>query len=96
MKQVRLAAHGELQGQIEEGTLTGNHVSGSEHLQECEISTGLDLAVLVTVVKLNILDIGLVKILLTWPLKCFSPGLVTEPVANEISIASIDQDPARG
>jgi hypothetical protein len=95
MKQVRLGAR-ELEGLIGEGTLTGNHVSGSEHLQECEISTRLDLAVLVTVVKLNILDIGLVEILLTWPLKPFSPGLVPEPVANEISIASIDQDSARG
>jgi hypothetical protein len=85
-----------MQGRIEVGTLTGNHVSSSEHLQEREISTRLDLAVLVTVVKLNILDISLVEILLAWPLKCFSPGLVAEPVANEISIASIDQDPARG
>jgi len=85
-----------MQGRIEVGTLTGNHVSSYEHLQEREISTRLDLAVLVTVVKLNILDISIVEILLAWPLKCFSPGLVAEPVANEISIASIDQDPARG
>jgi hypothetical protein len=71
-------------------------VSRSKHLQKCEIPTRFDLAVLVTVVKLNILDIGLVEIFLTWPLKCFSPGLVAEPVANEISIASIDQDSALG
>ena len=71
-------------------------MSGFEHLQKCEISARLDLAVFITIVKLNILDFGLVEILLAWPSKCFSPGLVAEPVANKISIASIDQDSALG
>merc|ERR1711977_26654 len=62
----------------------GNHVTSTEDLKEGEVAAVLDLAVLVTTVKLDVL--------LSWPLKCLGPGLVTEPVADEISITSVDQD----
>merc|ERR1712093_802583 len=70
----------------------GNHVTSTEDPKEGEVAAVLDLAVLVTTVKLDVLDIGLVEVLLSWPLKCLGPGLVTEPVADEISITSVDQD----
>lgn len=64
----------------------------TKDLKEGEIPTGLDLAVLVTIIKLDVLDAGLVEVLLTRPFKSLSPGLVSEPVADEISITSIDQN----
>jgi hypothetical protein len=68
------------------------HVTGTENLEEGEVSTVLDLAIVVTVIKLDIFDAGLVEILLTRPFKSLSPGLVSEPVADEVGITSIDQD----
>jgi len=65
-------------------------VTGTEDLKECEVSAVLDLAILITIIKLNVLDAGLVEILLTWPFKSFSPGLVPEPVADEVCVPSID------
>jgi hypothetical protein len=67
-------------------------VTGTEDLKECEVSAVLDLAILITIIKLDVLDAGLVEILLTWPFKSFSPGLVPEPVADEICVPSIDQN----
>lgn len=67
-------------------------MASTEDLEEGEVTAVLDLAILVAVIKLNILDAGLVEVLLSWPLKSLSPGLVTEPVADEIGVTSIDQD----
>ncbi len=64
----------------------------TEDLKECEVSAVLDLAVLITIIKLDVLDAGLVEILLTWPFESFSPGLVSEPVADKVCVTSIDQD----
>jgi len=50
----------------------------------------LDLSDLVTVIKLQIFDTGFVEVLLAWPLKSFSPSLVSEPVTNEVGITSVD------
>jgi len=68
------------------------HVTCTKNLKEGEIPTSLDLSILVAVVKLDVLDAGFVEILLPWPLKSFSPGLVPEPIADKVSIASVDQD----
>ncbi len=67
-------------------------MTGTEDLKECEVSAVLDLAILITIIKLDVLDAGLVEILLTWPFKSFSPGLVPEPVADEVCVTRIDQD----
>jgi hypothetical protein len=68
------------------------HVTCTEDLKECEVSAVLDLAIFVTIIKFDIVDAGLVEILLTWPFKSFSPGLVPEPVADEVCVTSINQD----
>jgi hypothetical protein len=67
-------------------------VTGTEDLKECEVSAVLDLAILFTIIKLDVLDADLIEILLTWPFKSFSPGLVPEPVADKVCVTSIDQD----
>jgi hypothetical protein len=64
----------------------------TEHLKKGEVTTVLDLSVLIPIVESDILNLSFVEILLTWPLKSIGPSLVTKPVANEISITSIDQD----
>lgn len=68
------------------------HVSSTEDLHEGKVAAGLDLSKLLSIIELQILDRGLVEILLARPLEGFSPTLVAEPVADEVSIASIDQD----
>jgi len=67
-------------------------VTGTKDLEEGEVSAVLDLAIFVTVIKLDVLDAGFVEVFLTWPFKSFSPGLVSEPVTDEVGITSIDQD----
>jgi hypothetical protein len=52
----------------------------------------LDLSELVAVVELQVLDISLIEVLLTRPLKSVGPGLVAEPVADEISVTSVNKD----
>jgi hypothetical protein len=68
------------------------HVTCTKDLEEGEVSAVLNLSILVAVIKLDVLDAGLVEVLLTRPLESLSPGLVSEPVADEVSITSIDQD----
>jgi len=67
-------------------------MSRTKHLKEGQVAAILDLAVLVTVVKGDVLDISLVEILLARPLESIGPSLVAKPVANEIGITSVDQD----
>lgn len=80
----------EVQGSL--GLIHGDHVAGAEDLEESKVATGLNLAILVAVVEFDVVDAGLVEGLLSWPLKSLSPGLVSEPVADEISITGVDQD----
>ena len=62
-------------------------------LHESEVSSSLDLAVLlIGIGKLQVLDGSIVEGLLARPLKCLGPGLVAEPVANVVGIAGIDKD----
>ena len=67
-------------------------MASTVHLEEGQISTCLNLPIVFTIVEFDILDRSLVEVLLTWPLKCFGPGLVTEPVADEICVTSIYKD----
>ena len=70
-----------------------NHVTGTEDLHEGEVTTSIsELAILVAVIKLQVLDGGSLESLLPWPLKSQRPSLVTEPVADEISITSVDKN----
>ena len=56
-------------------------MSSTEDLHEGEVTAGLDLAELLTAVKLQVLYLGLVEALLAGPLESLSPALVTKPVA---------------
>ena len=69
----------EVQGRL--GLIHGNHVSSTVDLHKCEVAAGLNLSKLVSTVELQVLDLSLVEVLLSWPLKGFSPGLVAEPIA---------------
>ena len=56
-------------------------MASPKDLEESEVATVLDLTILVTTAELNVLNLGFIEGLLSWPFKCFSPGLVSEPVA---------------
>lgn len=68
------------------------HVTSTENLKEGEVPTVLDLAILVAIIELDVVDASLVEGLLTRPLKSLSPRLVSEPVADKVGITSIDQN----
>jgi hypothetical protein len=68
-------------------------VTSSVNLHEGKVTRGLDLAVLLlSVGESQIGDLGPVERLLARPLERLSPSLVSEPVADEVSIASIDEN----
>jgi hypothetical protein len=66
-------------------------VASTVDLHKGKVTTGLDLAVLLAVV-LEVLDLGVAEILLARPLELVGPCLVTEPVADEVGITSIDEN----
>lgn len=57
-----------------------------------EVTTALKGTSLVSILQLKVLGLGSIETLLSRPFKGLGPGLVSEPVADEISITSIDQD----
>jgi len=63
---------------------------------ESEVAMALDLtnllALVLVVDNLEILQLGSSKLLLARPLESFSPGLVAKPVADKVSITSINQN----
>jgi hypothetical protein len=63
------------------GTYTKYHTV--LHLQ---VSASLNLSIFVTRVKLQVSDVGSVKLLLSWPLESIAPGLVTEPLELFVSM----------
>jgi hypothetical protein len=73
------------------GLVHGNHVASTVDLHEGEVAAGLDLAVLLAGV-LKRLEVSMAEILLARPLKLIGPGLVSEPVADEVSITSVDKN----
>jgi len=69
-----------------------DHVATSVELQEGKVAAGLDLTnSLAIAIELEVLHLGLVVGLGTRPLKRLSPSLVTEPVADVVSITSVDE-----
>lgn len=60
-------------------------------LHKGKVAAGLDLTVLLAGV-LKGLEVGVAEVLLARPLKLIGPGLVSEPVADEVSIASVDKN----
>ena len=73
------------------GLVHGNHVAGSEDLHEGKVSAGLDLSVLAAV-NLETLDVSVRETLGARPLQGVGPGLVSEPVADVVGIAGVDED----
>lgn len=67
-------------------------MTSTKNLKEGEVPTVLDLAILVTIIELDVVDASLVEGLLTRPLKSLSPSLVSEPVADKVRITSIYQN----
>jgi len=57
-----------------------------------QVTRALTLSILSSVGKLEGLGLSLVEGFLSRPLKSIRPGLVSEPVADEISVSSVDQD----
>jgi hypothetical protein len=66
-------------------------VTGLIDLHEGKVSRSFELSSLL-IVDHKALNLGLVEGLLSGPLESFSPGTVSEPVANVISVTGIDQD----
>lgn len=60
-------------------------------LHESEVARGLDLAVLLAV-GLEGRELGALEVLVAGPLELVGPSLVTEPVADEVGIAGVDED----
>ena len=67
-------------------------MTGAIDLHEGEISTGLHLSGFVAILELQVLDLGFVISGLARPLQSLGPTLVSEPVADKVSIASVNQD----
>lgn len=90
----------EVQGRLR--LVVRHHVAGLVDAHEREVAGGLDGAVALLLKEsigdraaaseLQSLSLGLVESILAVPLKSLSPGLVAEPVADEVSIAGVDQD----
>ncbi len=57
-----------------------------------EVSTALDFTNLPPIiVELQVFELNLVVGFLAWPLECFGPGVISEPIANEIRVALCSQ-----
>ena len=68
-------------------------MTASVQPHEGEVAARLDLANLLTVTtELEVLELGLGVVLLARPLKGLGPRLVAEPVADVVSITSVDKD----
>ena len=70
-------------------------MAGAVDLHKGEVAAGLDLAILLSLllrVDVKTLDVGAVEVLVAGPLERVGPGLVAQPVADEVSIAGIDED----
>ena len=68
-------------------------MTSTKDLHEGEVTTTIsELSILVAVIELQVLDSSGLECLLSWPLKSQGPSLVTKPVADEVSIAGIDEN----
>lgn len=60
-------------------------------LHESKVTRRLDLAVLLAV-GLEGRKLGALEVLVAGPLELIGPSLVTEPVADEVGIAGVDEN----
>lgn len=60
-------------------------------LHEGKVTAGLDLTVLLAGV-LEGLEVGMAEVLLARPLELVGPSLVSEPVADEVSVTGVDEN----
>lgn len=70
-------------------------MAGTVDLHKGEVAAGLDLAVLVSrLVRVDVkaLDLSTGKVLVAGPLELVGPGLVSEPVADEVGITGVDEN----
>jgi hypothetical protein len=78
------------------GLVHRNHVACAVDAHEGEVAVSLDLTNLLVNVLIvdNLEGFKLLRseLLLARPLEGLGPGLVTEPVADEVSITGVDQD----
>ena len=78
------------------GLVHWDHVATAVEAHEGEVAVGLNLADLLTnvLVLLNdkILQLGIGELGLAGPLESLRPGLVAEPVADEIGITGVDEN----
>lgn len=78
------------------GLVHRDHVATAIETHEGEVAMGLDLADLLALVLIldhdQVLQLSGGIFSLSGPLKGFSPGLVAQPVADEIGVTSVDQD----
>lgn len=78
------------------GLVHGDHVATSVETHEGEVTVGLDLAnplaSVLLVLNDEVAELKRGVLLLARPLKSLGPGLVTEPVADEVSVTSVDED----
>merc|ERR1712000_175715 len=79
------------------GLVHGDHVTGLENAHESQVTTGLDLSVRLALLavlrsKGQVLKLGLGKVLVAGPVELVGPGLVAEPVADEVNVASVDEN----
>lgn len=78
------------------GLVEWHHVAGAKDAHESEVAAGLDLADLLALVlvvhDLKVFQLGFSKLLVAGPFKGLGPGLVAEPVADEVGITGVDEN----
>lgn len=62
------------------------------NLYKCEITAALEVTRFVAKIGFQCLHLCLIVALLARPFECFSPALVSEPIADEVRISSVDKD----
>jgi hypothetical protein len=69
------------------GLVIRHHVSGSVYLDKSQVAARLDIASLLAVrVQIERFEGSSGVVFVSWPLEGIGPGLVSEPVADEIGI----------
>lgn len=78
------------------GLVHGDHVASAVETHEGEVAVGFDLANLLALVLVlhdfDVLQGSSSVLLLAGPLESLSPGLVAQPVADEVGVTGVDQD----
>ncbi|KAH3667568.1 hypothetical protein OGATHE_003091 [Ogataea polymorpha] len=69
-----------------------NHVSSIKHSSKCELASILDFADLGAILQGEVVQLGGLELLVSRPWELIRPGLVSEPIADEILVSCVDQD----